>query len=444
MFKKLLSNLPFNPSLIGQVSFYAKRMRRETTVRRLGTIFIALALVVQVFAVISPPEPTLARSNNDIVEGGFTTKEEAINHCRANTEDFADILLYYKVSCETLAGSTIKTIRSTDRDYDSLGRVAQGHTIARTGKPTDEYSTRIDGNDYFMRNLRAWDSGPYSTYKVLEMKNSDGTVIMVMFSCGNIVTIDRYSPPPPPKPPTKPETPDACPKISGKQTNKEECDVCPNVPREQSDKSQCYPCPEAKNDPATTVCLELTKTASNETQNLPNADGTTALAGDTIIYTLSVKNKGTQAIKDFVVEENISDVLEYADIVDVQDGQLSDRQVLRWPKQDIAATSTIQKKITIRVKSPVPQTPSSSTDPSSFDLVMTNVYYGTSVHIKLPAGTVKSTELLVTTLPSTGPGATLAIGFVIVTFASYFWARSRLLTKELTIVKSDFTSSGGM
>ena len=68
MFKKLLSNLPFNPSLIGQVSFYAKRMHQETAIRRVGLIFVLLAFFVQFFAVISPPEPSLAASGNDIIQ----------------------------------------------------------------------------------------------------------------------------------------------------------------------------------------------------------------------------------------------------------------------------------------------------------------------------------------------------------------------------------------
>jgi len=445
MFKKLLSNLSFNPSLIGQVAFYARRMHRESAIRRVGLVFVVLALVVQVFAVISPPESTLAASNNDIVYGGFTTKEEAINHCRLNTQGFTSILAYYKISCEMLAGAAIKNIRSTDRDYDSLGRVPQGPTIARTGKKTDEYPVSISRTTYHMRNLRAWDSGTFSTYKVLEMKNSDGAVIMVMFSCANIVTIGQYSPPVPPKPP-KPEKPpvDACPKIPNTQTNKEECDVCINVPGEQTDKNQCYPCPEAKTNDATTACLELSKSATNQTQNISNADNTLALANDVIVYTLSVKNKGNQTVKGFVVEEDLNDVLEYADIVDLQGGIKDDQHMARWDKQDIPAGSTIQKKITVKVKNPVPQTPMSATDPSSFDLIMTNVYYGTAVHIKLPANTAKTTEVLVAALPSTGPGTTIAVGFVVTVFAGYFFARSRLMAKELDIVKSDFASSGGM
>lgn len=115
-----------------------------------------------------------------------------------------------------------------------------------------------------------------------------------------------------------------------------------------------------------------------------------------------------------------------------------------WPKEDIAAGATLQKTLTVRVKNPVPQTPASASDPSSFDLVMNNVFYGDAVNIELPGGITKSTEVLVETLPSTGPGSTLIIGFVVTTFVSYFFARSRLMAKELEIVRADFTSTGGM
>jgi len=38
MFRKIVSNLPFSPALVGQLGFYAKRLRKEETTRRLGLI----------------------------------------------------------------------------------------------------------------------------------------------------------------------------------------------------------------------------------------------------------------------------------------------------------------------------------------------------------------------------------------------------------------------
>jgi hypothetical protein len=322
-----------------------------------------------------------------------------------------------------------------------MGRVPQGQKIARTGKPTGEYSVMINGTEYFMRNLWAWDSGSYSTYKMLIVKNSRGQTIKIMFNCGNIVTVGKYTPPEPPKP----ELPkDVCDNIPGDQYSTDQCDVCPNIPGEQSNKSECYPCPEAKTDNSATVCLKLSKSATNETQALPDANDTLAKANDVIAYKLEVKNEGKVKVEDFVMEENLSDVLEYAEVLDLAGGQLDDKKMARWPKEDIAAGATLSKEITVKIKYPIPQTPMSASDPGSFDLVMTNVFYGDSVNIKLPRGTVKSAEVLVQTLPNTGPGTAMMIGFVLTAFVGYYFARSRLLAKELDVVKTDFTSSGGM
>lgn len=540
MYKKLLSNLPFNPSLISNVSFYAKRLHKEEKLRRLGVLSIVLAVLIQMSAVVSPPEPSLAESGNDIIRGGFTSRDQAVNYCRTNTQDFATILNYYRVTCDILASATTHEIPSTSfsMKLDSMGRFSQGPTITSTGKPTNEYPVSIAGTTYYMRNLWAWDSGSYSNYQVLNMKNLDGEIVMIMFSCGNIITIDPYTPPDNSKPPienppvaddicpnkpgiqtaitqcdvcpnisgvqyslsdcdvcpnkpgsqTKPAQCDICPNKPGTQTrylecdvcpnlsgvqyelnqcdvcpNKpgtqttvsecdvcpniagvqyylSQCDVCPNVPGIQGNRNDCYPCPEAQTDNSNTVCLELNKSASNQTRNINNADGTTAYAGDTIVYTLSVENKGTQTVKDFIIEENMSDVLQYSDIVGLDGGKKEENDTVRWEKVEIKAKKTITKKITVKVKNPIPQTPVSASDPSAFDLVMTNVYYGNAVNIKLPPSVVKRTELIVSSLPNTGPTSSAVVGIIVTVMVSYFFARVRLLAKETDLVKQNYIS----
>lgn len=411
---------------------------------------MALSLLVQMFAVVSPPEPTLAESNNDIIRGGFSSREQAVNYCRTNTQDFANILSYFKISCDALEKSTVKTIKSTDhsKQLHSMGRTAQGSIIAKTGKPTNEYSVPVNSKRYYMRNLWAWDSGSHSKYKILETTNNDGEKIMVLFTCGNIVTTGKYTPPKPPEKPKKPkkeEPPkDVCINVAGVQTTEEQCDVCPNVPGIQTNPDECYPCPEAEDDETTTACLELNKTASNQTQNLDNANGTLALAGDTIVYRLSAKNTGAQAVRGFMMDEDLTDVLEYAEIVDLDGGEIDDTNLVTWTQEDIAAGETLQKSITVKVKTPVPQTPASASDPTSYDLVMNNVFYGNAINIELPTGVAKTTEVLVKTLPSTGPGTTVIIGFTVTAGAAYFFARTRLMAKELAVVRTDFTSTGGI
>lgn len=66
MFRKLVSNLSFSPALIGQLSFYAKRLRKEEATRRLGLIFTVLALIVQSFAVFQAPEAANAATPGQV------------------------------------------------------------------------------------------------------------------------------------------------------------------------------------------------------------------------------------------------------------------------------------------------------------------------------------------------------------------------------------------
>ncbi len=570
MLRKLISNLPYNPSLVHQIAFYTGRMKAEAGIRRIGLIFMALAVCIQFFAVAAPPKPSLASSTNDIINGGFQTRDQAVSACRTNRDGFGGILAYYRVSCDKLATASTRSIRSTDyaKRLDSLGRRDPGPVITRTGKPTDRYSVATPAGVFYMKNLWSWDSGAYSTYKVLYTTNDDGTVIMILYDCGNIVTIDKYIPPPPPPPkeisctsltmnvsngakvekgkrielqgraagknvaagetvdmyyemvdlktgqrvgaqqvapgvpfksgsakdpveriftadasgrfqfrltvqyeaggkqtapgsatasciktilvnesdvcPNKPGRQDAsddcdeCPNVEGIQGSTSECDVCKNIDGEQSDESMCKPCDRATSENDPSVCLIYQKTASNTTQKIDNADGTTAAAGDVIEYSLAVTNTGKVRVNDFVVEEDITDILQYADVESLHGGKLGENSVVTWPKTDIEDGKTITKKLTIKIKDPIPDSPISSSDPSSFDLTLTNVYKGQTVNILLPQSIVKTTEQITRTIPNTGPGSSLAITFGITMVAGYLFARSRLLTKELGILKTEY------
>jgi hypothetical protein len=61
MFRKIVSNLPFSPALVGQLAFYAKRLRGEQVTRKLGLVFTVLALSMQSLALLSPPEQVQAQ-----------------------------------------------------------------------------------------------------------------------------------------------------------------------------------------------------------------------------------------------------------------------------------------------------------------------------------------------------------------------------------------------
>src|SRR5690606_19726012 len=178
------------------------------------------------------------------------------------------------------------------------------------------------------------------------------------------------------------------------------------------------------------------------TQGIEDANGTKADAGDVILYTLSVKNNSNDTtVEDFVVEENIADILDYADVVDLFGGTLGDDNIVTWPAIDIKPGQTIEQKLKVKIKDPIPQTPVSSSNPGTFDLLLTNVY-GDTVNIEVEGELPKQVETTTQSLPNTGPGETLAAVFAVTVVGGYFLARSRLMAKELDIVKQEYATGG--
>ena len=234
MFKKLLSNLPFNPSLIGQVSFYTQRIRRETVTRQAGLTLMVLTMVVQVFAVLVPPASSLESSGNDIIPGGITSRENAVEWCNTNAE-IRGIFAHFGVSCQAIAETEIVPSVNT-RDYDSqmysLGRYPYG----KEGETT----VPIGGQDFYMRY--AWSWGDYD-FEALRGTRSNGTPFLIMFDCGNIIIIGAPTPPPPPPPP--PPAPEKCPLDNNILKSDSRCTPCPYNSGTTSSNTACKPpkCP---------------------------------------------------------------------------------------------------------------------------------------------------------------------------------------------------------
>ncbi len=212
------------------------------------------------------------------------------------------------------------------------------------------------------------------------------------------------------------------------------------------------PCQEFVSVEDIEVCFRMRKEARNITQNIEHANNTKARPGDVIEYTLSIKNTAKIRAKATFVED-MNDVLQYADVTNLHGGTISTRKIVSWPAQFIAAGATATHLITVRVKNPLPNTPSPCPlnkvvsrcpNSGSFDLTMTNVF-GNAINIKLPKSVPKTTEIITTeSLPNTGPGSSIVMVFGLTTVAGYFFARSRLLAKELDIIRKEYNVSGGM
>ncbi len=189
--------------------------------------------------------------------------------------------------------------------------------------------------------------------------------------------------------------------------------------------------------------ITRSKKVTNKTQGIDDANGTTAKAGDELVYTLTTRNIGDgDALNYVLAKEDLQDVLEYADITDYGGGILNAAgKHMDWTAVEIKAGDTITKTFTVKIKDPVPSTPVSTSDVKSFDLLLQNTY-GNDVSVKLAKPVAKQVEGAATALPNTGPGTGLVLGFIITTTVAYFFARSRLLSRELAMVRAEYAAGG--
>ncbi|AHB42345.1 hypothetical protein RAAC3_TM7C00001G0499 [Candidatus Saccharibacteria bacterium RAAC3_TM7_1] len=194
MFRKLVSNLPFSPALVGQLGFYAKRLRKEEATRRLGLIFTALALVVQSFAIFSPPEAANAASSADFVRGGVSSSKEFLRYYDGNINNIKDVYTSLGITRGEIADTKSATVREPGHynwSLTSLYSYAQGQRSWSFKK-----SSGGTGTVYYRPMALTEQGGP--VHPVLVGHSKTFGWFAIKKDCGNLIT----SKPPqvPPKP----------------------------------------------------------------------------------------------------------------------------------------------------------------------------------------------------------------------------------------------------
>lgn len=189
MFRKLISNLPFHPTLLGQVAFYVHRLKQEAFLRRIGFILIALTMIVQIFAVISPSKPSLAASQTDIIYGAGNKqgiiKAYANNRDSIGHTDIQAIFNHYDIGKAEIEKATPTKIGSRDHKFTSTGRGTS---------PGPDTFISIPGaanGGIYERSLNNWDRNNYENfYDTYTGVSKSGVRFWINKDCGNIMFIE--------------------------------------------------------------------------------------------------------------------------------------------------------------------------------------------------------------------------------------------------------------
>ncbi len=201
MFRKLVSNLPFSPALVGQIGFYARRLRKEEATRRLGLFMTVLALIVQSFTVFIPSTSANASNVSDMISGGVSSVSDILRAYDNPNTDYKKIMDYIGISRSELASLKKSTINSIDYGKGSgtwltWGRVHK-FSAAQGEVQHDISGTVVYSKPLWLYDTTSWTTAHGSMYSAFVGTSAKMGTFAIMMGCGNAIT--RSIPPAPKK-----------------------------------------------------------------------------------------------------------------------------------------------------------------------------------------------------------------------------------------------------
>ena len=400
MFKKLVSNLPFSPALIGQIGFYANRLRQEEVARRTGLVMLALAVAVQSLTLLSPPTPANASSSSDMIRGGVSSVASIINAYDQNSGGFRDILSYAGITKDDLGSLKEASINSRENVSTDDMWLSWGRSL-KFSEEQGEKTHNINGYSVYSRPLTrldstAWTTKNGTTYQVYRGKSSQSGDFAIIKNSGNLLTRASAS----------------LPSTLGTQ---------------QPDSSQ-------------KISIIRSKSSSNLTQGVQDATTVKAMAGDRIQYSLSVENKGSATIK-VALSDKLDDILEYTSLQDTGGGNYSkNAQTITWPDITLGPGDKQSRTFVVALPASIPSTARGASDPTSYDCIMNNTY-GNNNQITVDCPGPKVVEQTVNALPKTGLRENIVFSSLALALVVFLWARSRQLSTEIRLVRREFSNN---
>jgi len=342
---------------VGQLGFYARRLKQEEITRRVGLVFVILAVIVQCLAVFQPPSAANASSSNDFVSGGLGLASNGSydfnNYLRAydgNQNHLKDIMTYMGITRDQIVAAGTRVSGNT-RSGANLVHVNNGNLLSWGHNPQfsaaqGEQAVNItDANGasittVYARPLRL-QPGSSGGYWMLQGSSSRVGTFYIMQACGNLVTSFVPGPPAKPTPPPAP----------------------------------------------TPAKIALSKTASNATQGNVAASSVMAKAGDTVKFTLTAKNSG-QTAGTLTMSDHIASLMQYSKLSDNGGGTLnSSDQTISWANVSVPGGGTVTKTFAVKLNNPLPVTTAACSMSNTFGT--SNIGIGVNCQ-KPPANIVQS------------------------------------------------------
>lgn len=391
MFRKIVTESTYSPAIAVSLSDYIRLLKRQTSKRQIGLIFVLLAVVVQLFVAAFPSESANASNPEVFIDGGIQSVEEYLRYYDQNSEGIKDLLDSLGITRLDIETSIPTALQSTDGTS-----VWSMHNVPANDNLAYLFTTSDNQKIAYHRPLQPQDE-PLQAY--VGSSSSIGWFALLK-DTGNLAT--KTSP------------------LGG----------CSPWPLESSDPSLASGPSYDQLDCHKDLSLSL----SSRNISTTSTDRSEARSSDQISYTLSIRNTGdSEHISPIAV--NIEDLLEYSQIINRGGGTLlAEASVLGWTDASIGPGETIERSFIVQLLPSIPSTARGSHMTSSYDCTI-SASFGNTIHTPVDCPLIKRLEKITASLPSTPAKYSLVAAGALLTVTLYLYLRSSQLLRELHIIR---------
>lgn len=191
MFRKLVSNLPFQPTLIEDIYLFIKQTNKEYRLRKLGLLLLLIGFIFNL-VVLSISNNSTYRYKSDLVYGANSQKDILESYRRGTDklgrEDIRPIYNHYGISEAQISNAKVVNITSSDNNYTIVSRSPSLYNSSFV-----KIAALEDGGLY-EQPFTSWNPSPFaSEYKALTGLTSFGFRYWILAEYGGYIVIDNTS-----------------------------------------------------------------------------------------------------------------------------------------------------------------------------------------------------------------------------------------------------------
>ncbi len=393
MFRKIVTELAYSPTLAGNLGVYVKQLRNETSKRQIGLIFSLLALVVQLIATTIPPESANANNPEVFIDGGVASTEQYLEYYDQNARNSKDLLTSLGISRAEIAAA----------ELDSLPYEASSSLWSMQNPRTDSSTA------YFFEAANGTSSVAY--YQPLPDELKDLSVFLgssetlggwfALTQSGASLVTEKLPPSP--------------------------CSSWLDAPKQPLQLTSW------NRDEECLSILNLSLDAREISSDNPSIDMFQPL--DRVVYTLLAENTSDAAIT-VTPSVNLEDILEYSRILDYGGGEYDfDTKNLTWNNARIAAGERIERVFIMQLVPSIPATAQGQYVTASYDCTASLAFGGDVIKTPVNCPFAKSVEQTTNSLPTLSKRFNIVSAVLLATVVTFLYLRSRQLLTEIYIIR---------